>query len=450
MNLTIRNGIVNLNQEWHRVDLYIENGKIVKVSNQIPKTPESEDLDATGQFIIPGMIDMHVHVDDQIKNYYLADTYKSGTEIAVRNGITSFFSFITHTDEGSPAVSLNRALWKTENNLFCNVGFHVTIKPLSSLIDLYVGRNDAFKPNSIKLYTTYQQAGIYTSYNEMEECFRYFDGKPVTILVHCEDDLTIQMSTTRHLDPANAFSHALQRPPQAEIEAIERVIRIARKYNVQVHIVHVSTPEGVHLIEKAKHDVRITCETAPHYLFLNEELLSEPDGYRWLCSPPLRSEETRKGLLGLAKSGRIDVFATDHCAFSKSDKDEHKDDFRQVPNGIAGLGALTHLVYQLHEDKPEDSLLFMCRHLAKNPAKIMGLFPHKGIITEGADADLCIVNPNGVAQSVTSSLTDTYEPYSKVTSKLHFSHVILNGNVVVKDGKLLDASHPKGELLCRS
>ncbi|HPT72228.1 MAG TPA: amidohydrolase family protein [Candidatus Cloacimonadota bacterium] len=450
MNLTIRNGIVNLNQEWHKVDFRVENGRIVKISNQIPKTQESEDLDASGLYIIPGMIDMHVHVDDEIKNCYLADTYKTGSEIAICNGITSFYAFITHVGKDDPTITLNHALWKTESNLFCNVGFHVTVKPFSSLIDLYVSRNDAFKPKSVKLYTTYRQSGIYTSYKELEECFRYFDGKQVTILIHCEDDLVIQSSATHEVDPSNAFGHTFLRPPQAEIEAIERVIKIAKKYNVMVHIVHVSTPEGVNLVDKAKHDVKITCETAPHYLFLNDKILAQPEGYRWLCSPPIRSEKIRKEMLALAKMGKIDAFATDHCAFSKADKDTDLSDFRNVPNGIAGLGALTHMVYKLNDDSPEDSLLFMSRHLAKNPAKIMGLFPHKGIITEGADADLCIVNPKGDAQHIKSSISDTYEPYPKVKSNLQFQYVILNGSIVVKDGKLLDATHPKGTLLCRS
>jgi dihydropyrimidinase len=446
--IIIRNGIVNLNQEWCKVDLLIAEGKIALISHGFRKSPEMQEIDARKQYIIPGMIDMHVHVDDQIGACYLADTYRTGTEVAIRNGITSFYTFITQQDNETSSDAINTALRKTDNNLFCNVGFHITMKSLESIMDFYQNPPSVYRCKSIKLYTTYKNAGIYSSYDEIEEYFKYFDGKPVTILIHCEDEDTLEKAASLQLDSTNAFNHTKLRPANAEIKAIQTIIELAKGYDVKIHIVHVSTPEGIALIDKARSRMKITCETAPHYLFMNEKMLLPPDGHRWLCSPPLRSEQTRLTLHDLVDKGRIDVFATDHCAFSKKDKDANSNDFRNVPNGIAGIGALPHLIHQLHNQDAEKSLLFMSRHLSKNPAKIMDLFPYKGVITERADADICVVNPNGTEQSVVSSISDTYEPYPKVKSKLHFTHVILNGELVVKDGKLLDHDNPKGELLC--
>ncbi len=452
--LLIRNGVVNLNQEWHKVDLLIAEGKIVRIGHTLQRAHHMDEIDAQNKFIIPGLIDMHVHVDDQIGNYYLADTYRSGTEVAIQNGITSFFTFITQKEDESNSDAINRAMRKTDGNLFCNVGFHFTMKSLASMVEFHKNPKDGYACRSIKLYTTYKKAGIYTSYKQMEEYFRYFSGRQVIFLIHCEDEAVLEAISsdfalrTSHFELLdNAFSHTLLRPPAAEVEAIKKVIDLARKYDVRIHIVHVSTAEGIALIEKARSSIKLTCETAPHYLCLNDELLSEPEGNRWLCSPPLRSEQTRKDMRHLAEKGKIDAFATDHCAFSTHDKDENKDDIRNVPNGIAGLGSLPHHIYQMNEKDPKESLLFMSRHLSKNPAKILGIFPHKGIITQNADADICIVDVHGKSRNVQSSLSDTYEPYPKVKSQLHFSHVILKGHPVVKDGKVIDMNNPKGELL---
>jgi dihydropyrimidinase len=240
------------------------------------------------------------------------------------------------------------------------------------------------------------------------------------------------------------------RPKEAEIKAIAEVLKIAEKYQARVHIVHVSTPEGVDLVQRARRAAPVTCETAPHYLWLNDSWLQKPDGHRWLCTPPLRSEADREQLRARAAEGAIDLFATDHCAFKRADKDDWHSDIRDVPNGIAGIGALPHLAYALLEPHGANALIELAQRIATAPAKTFRIYPQKGTIKVGSDADLSIVDIHGQARPVQSSLAGSYETYPGRSSTLDFKHVLVRGEVVVSNNQLLEGSLPGGACLCRN
>jgi dihydropyrimidinase len=227
-------------------------------------------------------------------------------------------------------------------------------------------------------------------------------------------------------------------------------LKIATKYRARVHIVHVSTPEGVELVQRARREAPVTCETAPHYLWLNNSWLQKPDGHRWLCSPPLRSEVDRLQLRTKAGQGAIDLFATDHCAFKKADKDDWHSDIRDVPNGIAGIGALPHLAYALLQPHGSNALIELAQRIATAPAKAFRIYPQKGTIKVGSDADLSLVDIHGKARAIQSSLAGAYETYPGQNRTLDFKHVLVRGEVVVSDNQLSEGSLPGGVCLCRN
>jgi dihydropyrimidinase len=449
MKIAIQNGSVCLGDRIEKADILVADGKIAEVGSHTAQNVD-QVIDATGMYVLPGMIDIHTHLDDRIAGCDLADSYATGTEIAIRNGITTLCNFITQAKDEALADSIAKAQGKAEGNCYANYAWHLTPTAFADRdwLEIDTSIDSGFK--TFKFYTTYKYAGIYCAYEQLEEIFKRLTPRGVQFLVHCEDDDILARQTAemeQRGDLSKPIAHAQLRPVAAEVEAIRHVVELARRYQSKVHIVHVSTPEGAALIRKAKVSAPITCETGPHYLFLSDEMLRRPDGHRWICSPPLRSEEERALLVRKAEEGCFDLYATDHCAFRLSDKDAPFTDVRTVPNGLGGIGSLSHLIFKLFEKDVTYSVHQMCLHLAENPARLLGQFPRKGSIRLGADADLVVLNPAGTPKLLRSSLMDVCETYEGMTSSLEFAHVLLAGKEVVQHGKLVDAKSKTGRWL---
>jgi dihydropyrimidinase len=448
MKMLIRNGKVCLENAIAAADLLIENGKIAALGSFPDAIPDAKVIDAKGLFVLPGFIDIHTHLDDQIGRFFLADTYQSGTQVAVENGITTLFTFITQGWHERLSEAIADAKTKAIGHCYCNYLWHITPTVFDENGHREIEKAIRSGLRSIKLYTTYKKAGIFSDYYQIAEIVRRYAPRDAQFLVHCEDEAVLDQVDAGQLDLRQPFTHSLMRPKEAEIKAIGEVLKIAAKYQARVHIVHVSTPEGVELVQRARREAPVTCETAPHYLWLNESWLQKPDGHRWLCTPPLRSEADQQQLRALAASGAIDLFATDHCAFRKADKDNWRKDIRDVPNGIAGIGALPHLAYALLQPQGANALIELAQRIATAPAKTFRLYPQKGTIKVGSDADLSIVDIQGKARAIHSSLEDAYETYPNLSRTLDFKYVLVGGELVVSNNELIEGILPEGGCLC--
>ena len=320
MKYLIKNGTVCFEEGLKKSDILIDSGKFVSFENSDSVIPENI-IDADGCYILPGMIDIHTHLDDKIGNYYLADTYKTGSEVAIKNGITTIFSFITQKLNDTLENAVNTAKSKANGNSYCDYMWHLT--PVSFedsdwkfILDLI---EKGFK--TFKFYTTYKNAGIFCDYEQLEKIFIKLNNSGVTILVHCEDNEVIENAVT-NIDLQNPFSHTLLRPKDAEIAAVNKILNISGKYKIKIHIVHVSTSEGAEILNNVKEKILTTCESAPHYLILSDDYLKRKDGFKWICSPPLRDKLNVKELREKALEGYFDVFASDHCTYFKKDKNK--------------------------------------------------------------------------------------------------------------------------------
>jgi dihydropyrimidinase len=267
------------------------------------------------------------------------------------------------------------------------------------------------------------------------------------LLVHCEDDQTLAGVAASRINPADARGYALLRPERAEVVAIRNVLDLAKKTGCRVHVVHVSTAEGAAAIGEARPRCPVSCETAPHYLLLDDSVLAGESGHRFLCTPALRAAATRAQVEAAAVAGAFDLYATDHCAFTKADKDRNRGDFRNVPKGLPGIGSLVTLVHELLVKRHGLPLSELATRLAANPAKLLGLFPRKGTIAVGSDADLVVLDPAGPERPVVSSLADCHETYPGRTTTLDIRHVLVRGRPVVSDNTLLTAGQPGGVCL---
>ncbi len=236
-------------------------------------------------------------------------------------------------------------------------------------------------------------------------------------------------------------------PGRSPTHGCGRLLDLAGENGVHLHVVHVSTAEAAEAIAEARSRVKVTCETCPQYLWLDEEWLEREEGHRWICSPPLRRR--REDFRALARAGAFDVFATDHCPFCRRDKDDWDgNDVRSVANGMPGLGALVPLVWRLFEDDPDRAVLELARHASEAPARVAGLWPRKGVLRAGSDADLAVLDPAGPERPLRSSLADVHEPYLGFRTRLAVPLVLRRGRVVVEEGFLLE-DEPGGLALAR-
>jgi dihydropyrimidinase len=227
---------------------------------------------------------------------------------------------------------------------------------------------------------------------------------------------------------------------------VEALLALAARCGVPLHIVHVSTTTAAERIQAARPHQDVTCETCPQYLWLDEGWLDRPDGHRWVCSPPLRNDRVR--FRELAQAGAFDLMGTDHCAFTRADKDDRDQlDVRTVANGLAGIGALPHLVWKLWEHDPDRAARELALRLSQNPAARLGVEDRKGALQVGLDADIVVLDPHGSLRPIRSTLVDAFETYPEFTTTLSFRQVLLRGTSLVEQDTLLNPRHFPGRAL---
>jgi dihydropyrimidinase len=445
MRTLIRHGRLVLDSGIVEADLLVEDERIAAIGEGL-NAADAKVIDASGCYVLPGFIDFHTHVDDRIGRFYLADDYESGTRVAALNGITTLCTFVTQSPENTLRQALQAAQDKAEGHCHADVAWHLT--PTS------FGEDDwremealvAAGYRTFKFYTTYRNAGIYVDEARLETIFRRLGPLGVHFLIHCEDDAIIASVDPVRMELARGSAHARLRPEEAEILSVDALLALAARCGVSLHIVHVSTTTAAERIRSARGKQDVTCETCPQYLWLDESWLDRPDGHRWICSPPLRND--RVHFRELAFEGAFDLFGTDHCAFTRTDKDDRdKWDVRTVANGLAGIGALPHLVWKLWENDPNRAARELALRLSRNPATRLGMTDRKGALRVGLDADIAILDPHGPLRPIRSTLADAFETYPDFSTTLSFRQVLLRGACLVEHDALMDPGHLPGRAL---
>ena len=326
----------------------------------------------------PGVCDFHVHVGERIGGYALPNGFSALDKMAKKHGIAAIGAFVTE-EEGISLTAKLCAMQDDAHKHFCGrVHWHLTPAQATPEEVLALVRGGC----DVKLYTTYKNAGLYSSYKRIGRWMEDLADLKPRLLVHCEDNDIIEKAGAEH--PFKVpFDHTLRRPESAEITAVEKILDLAVQHRYPLHIVHVSTPQAALLIREAKtHNPAITCETAPHYLLYNSERLKGKNAHRWLCSPPYRSETSRGLLVELLQDGAFDIVASDHCAFTDADKDRYRETPERVPNGIPGLAMMFASLYRGLVETGRISLHRLVGLCCLNPAKLMGIELEKSFTLE--------------------------------------------------------------------
>jgi dihydropyrimidinase len=390
MKLLIKNGTVINSDETFTADVAVTDGIITAIGVDLPQD-NAEIADASGKFVLPGAIDAHTHLAMPFGGTISADDYFAGTRAAACGGTTTVFDFALQDFGERLDETVRRRDKICSKDAAVDYAFHVGIKDIKDgLIDSMKSAADMGVP-SFKVFMVYDfgvDDGVF--YHILEK------AKEINVLisVHAENNDIINYLVQKYAAEGNtsAWYHYMSRPEFVEAEADNRAISWAKALNVPLYIVHLANADGVRAVTKARREgYRIYAETCPQYLEFTNEVYKRADGRNFVCSPPIKGEESRKALWDAVKRGDIAVIATDHCPFKQAEKDRGKDDFTKIPNGCAGIENMyTYMLSRANNGEISfNKAVELC---SANPAKIFGC-DTKGTIAPGKDADIVLYNP---------------------------------------------------------
>ena len=392
MDLLIKNGTVVTDSEMFAADIAVTDGKITAVAADLKPTADTAVVDATGKLVLPGAIDAHTHLAMPFGGTISSDDYYAGTRAAACGGTTTVFDFVMQDFGETMVDAIKRRDELCKPVAAVDYSYHVAVKDVSGDLIDSIGDAVEYGVPSFKVFMVYDfgvKDGVF--YRVLEK------AKEVGALieVHAENNEMVNMFTKKFLSEGktSAWYHYLSRPEFVEAEADIRAIQWAKSLNAPLYIVHLANKEGVEAVTKARDEgYEIYAETCPQYLEFNSDVYKREDGRNFVCSPPMKGEESRLALWQAIKRGDIATIATDHCPFQSFEKDWGKDDFSKIPNGCAGIENM--YPYMLSAaNKGVISYQKAVELCAANPAKIFGC-KNKGSLTVGKDADIVIYDPN--------------------------------------------------------
>src|SRR5580765_7127701 len=456
MNTLIRNGTVVTSTHTLPADVLIEGEVIKEVRAGIPESSATKIIDASGMYILPGGIDCHTHLDMPFGGTTSADDFETGTRAAAFGGTTSIVDFAIQPRGTRMRDALDTWWKKAENKACIDYGLHMIVTDLGACgledMDEMVAEGVA----SFKLFMAYpnvlmvDDATIFKALSQTAK-------NGALICMHAENGSVIDVIIARALAEGKTapIYHALTRPPRAEAEAVHRAIDMSEIAGAPVYIVHLSSEDALNEVREARdRGVPAFAETCPQYLLLSIEELERPnfEGAKYVFTPPLRTRENLPKLWDGLKDDHLQVVSTDHCPFCFEDqKILGKDDFTKIPNGGPGIENRLQLLHHHGVNEGKLSLNRFVEITSTAPARIFGMYPKKGEIAPGSDADLVIWDPNAIytISSKTHHMRVDYSMFEGYEVTGTSDIVLSRGNVVVDGGKFLGRAGA-GEFLRRA
>ena len=442
MKYLLKNGTVISGSLSKKQDVLVEGEKIVKVGENLSQ-PDAEVIDVSGKLLFPGFIDGHTHFDLEVAGTVTADDFETGTKAAILGGTTLVIDFASQ-DKGGHTLKEGLEKWheKADGKCSCDYSFHMSIvewnqetkKEIQDMIDEGI--------TSFKLYMTYP--AMIVDDEDLYKIIKALNEKGCFAGVHCENagviDALIQEAKEQgRFGPEN---HPLVRPDTMEAEAVHRLLVIAREAGAPVMVVHLTNRKAYEEIVRArKNGQTVFAETCPQYLLLDDSVYSKPDfeGAKYVCAPPIRKKEDQDCLWKALAEGNIQTVATDQCSFTLAQKAMGKDDFTRIPGGLPGVQTRGTLLYTYGVRTGKITVEKMCQLLSENPAKLYGVYPNKGAVAEGSDADIVVFDPD--KENVISAKTHAYNtdnnPYEGFKIHGDIDKVFLRGKLAVDGGKLV-------------
>lgn len=440
MDLLIKNGTIVTAKETFIGDIAVKDGKIVCIGTEL-SVEAKEVLDATGELVLPGAIDAHTHLAMPFGGTISADGYLSGTRAAACGGVTTVFDY--------PIQRKGRGIIETvqERKEMCapeaciDYAFHCCITDLNegAILDEFEAAV-AYGVTSFKCFLVYKKEGMMVDDGTLVRILKKAKETGAITNIHAEnpDVIDLNIEQFKAEGKTSAWYHYLSRPEYVEAEADKRAVHWAKSVDAPLYIVHMADKEGLEAAVAAKREgYDIYIETCPQYLEFTCDVYKREDGRNFVCSPPIKNQESQDALWKAVMDGSIDTIATDHCPFQSYEKDWGKDDFTKIPNGCAGIENLyPYILSKANEGKISfNRAVELC---ATNPAKIFGC-SQKGSLTVGKDADIVIYDTN---KDVTVSVDNMHSDYDHTIwegLKVHGYPVqtYVRGMLVFDDGEFV-------------
>lgn len=444
MSIIIRNGTIVTSNDTFEGELLIEEGIIKQIGRNLEEN-NAEIIDAGGNYIIPGGIDVHTHLNLDVGIAVATDDFYTGTIAAACGGTTTI---VDHIGFGPKNCDLHHQInvyhYLAKDNAVVDYGFHGVIQHVNEdiLDELEILVNNE-GITSFKFYLAYDyklnDLEAYKVLLKMQEL-----GGMIT--VHPENDYIINHLREKFQieGKTSPIYHALSRPEECEAEAINRMINIASMANnASLYIVHLTNGLGLEYIKFAqKRKQNVYAETCPQYLFLNQDHYKQDnfEGLKYIMSPPLREKFNQELLWEGIKDGSISVVATDHCPFDFTTKIKlGKDNFTKCPNGAPGIETRVPLIFSEGVMKKRIDIQKFVDVISTKPAKLFGLYPKKGEIAIGSDADLVIIDPNKKVVISNDMLHQNVDhtPFEGMTVQGYPILTMLRGKVIVKNNSFI-------------
>lgn len=454
-DLLIRGGRVVTAESSFTADIGIKDGTIAAIARSLADSPRARTIDASGVLVAPGAIDVHTHFATNVGEGVTADDYESGSRAAAAGGITSFVNFAFQRRGQSLRDAVNEEQTKANGKSYLDYGIHIAVTdvtPPAVLEEIGQLASEGF--TSLKLFTTIDE-------------FRLSDADILRVLatawrhgmmvnVHAEDDGLITARTNQLLAEGKTGVANLcdARPPEAEALATARIAAYARSVGSPVYLVHLSCAMALDAVRRARSEgAQVYVETRPAYLYLDRTRYTLPgrEGNKYVTWPPLREPSDQDALWAGLRNGEIQTYATDHTTWTAAQKMDPALTFAQIPGGVSNVQTSIGMLFNEGVRKgrlTENQFVAVC---CTNPAKLFGLWPSKGTLSIGSDADIVLIDPTrrfSVRSQAMESRSD-FDPYEGYEAVGWPATVIARGEVIVDDGHV--RSRPgRGKLLRRS
>ncbi len=443
MRVLVKGGTIVTAADTYVADVLVVDEKVQAIGQNLQAEAERV-IDAKGKYVLPGAIDVHTHLDMPFGGTVSADDFLTGTRAAAMGGTTAVVDFAIQSKGKSLRDAFDTWQEKARGKACVDYGLHVAITDLPDPVLAEMPELVEAGVSSFKLFLAYKgslmvdDATFFKALRKAREsgALISFHGENGDVI----DVLVKQMVAAGQVTPRY---HALSRPPEAEAEATARAIALAEMAEAPIYVVHLSAALALDKVAAARdRGLPVYAETCPQYLLKSIEDYDEPEfgGAKYVCSPPLRDKANWPRLWAGLNTGHLQTVATDHCPFNfKGQKDMGRDNFAAIPNGVPGIETRLYLMYTAGVLGGKIGLNKMVDLIATTPAKLFGLYPDKGTVAVGADADLVVFDP-AVEHTITASALHQnvdYTPYEGFKAKGAVAAVLSRGKVVAEGGKFV-------------
>lgn len=441
MRTLFANGTIVTAEGSYQADVLVDGETIVQIgANLAPTVTADEVIDATGKYLIPGGIDAHTHMKLPFGGTFAKDDFETGTRAAAFGGTTTIVDFAVQNKGKTLREGLETWFGMAEGMAVADYAFHMI---MSDVNDASLAEMDQLVDEGIpdfKLFTAYP--GVF--YSPDDHIFRALKQTAKNggmILMHAENGPVIDILAAEQIEKGvtDPIGHGLARDSRMEGEATNRVIRMAEVAGAPVYFVHMTAKEALHALMAARdRGAMAWAETCPQYLYLNLDDLGHGfEGAKFVCSPPLRTPDHSEELWAALKRDDLALVGTDHCPFDfHGQKEMGRGDFRKIPNGLPGVEERVDLMHQGVVDGRLSKERWV-EVVSTAPAKMFGMYPQKGAIAVGSDADIVVYDPNRkhTLSASTHHMDVDYSCYEGMTVQGGSDIVMSRGSVIVRNGE---------------